>query len=269
LRSGLTVLEFVGCVIAVLGGAWIGALFLGINVQHVAHTALHQAQLLEKVPPQWRPEGPQQNAVTREQLVTTLRKELGTLRSEIQALRGQNPGDVASAAETAPDATAGALNSTRAYWARLNEIALGEDDLQRDAGTAVDDANAAKVFAIKSRVSRFAAKGVEALPSEGVDAAVVKFGRQLALWYGKADELYERAVRIWETSGSPEARLHLTDEWKRDEFQHRQEARLIRERAGILRASLSRQFGEEFPEFATPAVAAEASPPAENGVTAD
>jgi hypothetical protein len=253
-------MEFAGCVTAVLGGAWIGAMYLGVNVEHLAHSALDEARLLEKVPPDWRPQGPKQNVVTREQLVTMLRKELGSLRSEIVALR--KGADGSGPAEPQTDTTSAAKNATRSYWTRLNEIALGEDDLQRDAETAIDDTNVAKVFAIKARVSRFAAKGVEAVPSEGVDDAVVKFGRQLALWYGRGDELYERAVQIWESPSGAKSRIHLTEAWKRDELQHRQEARLIRERAAVLRAAISRQFGEEFPEFAKTAAAPAGSAPA-------
>jgi hypothetical protein len=263
-RRGLTTLEFCGCVTAVLGGAWIGALYLGVNVQHLAHSALDQAELLEKVPPEWRPEGPKQDVVTRAQLVCTLRKELGSLRSEILALRGVG---AANGSQPASDVAAATRNNTRAYWLRLNEIALGEDDLQRDAATAIDDSNAAKVFAIKGRVSRFAAKGVEAVPSENVDENVVKFGRQLQLWYDRGGELYERAVRIWETPTGQQARAQLTEEWKRAELQHRQEARLIRDRAAALRASVSRQFGEEFPEFAKPLAAAAPEVPAPSAET--
>ena len=126
-----------------MGGAWIGALYLGVNVEHLAHSALSQAQLLEKVPAEWRPKGP--NVVTREQLVSTLRKELGSLRSEILALRSGT--DSADGSEPASDAAAAARENTRAYWLRLNEIALGEDDLQRDAETTLNETNAAKVFA--------------------------------------------------------------------------------------------------------------------------
>ena len=69
-RAGLTVLEFVGCLIAVIGGAWLGALYLGVDVNNVAYTALAQSDLLDKVPAEWRPEGPADKAMTREQLVT-------------------------------------------------------------------------------------------------------------------------------------------------------------------------------------------------------
>jgi len=263
-RSGLTTLEFAGCFTAVLGGAWIGALYLGINVQHLAHSALQQAHLLERVPVEWRPEGP--NVVTREQLVATLRTELGSLRTEIEALRNKDKS--AGGAEPTSDAAAEGRDKTRAYWRRLNEIALGEDDLQQDAETAIDNSNAPKVFAIKARVSRFAAKGVEAVPSEGVDESVVKFGRQLAVWYSRGDELYERAVQVWETPSGSQNRAQLTDEWKRAELQHRHEARLLRERAAVLRASISRQLGEEFPDFAKPTAPVAPVPPVETNAKA-
>jgi hypothetical protein len=265
-QSGLTTLEFAGCVTAVLGGMWIGALYLGVNVEHLAHGALTEAQLLDRVPAEWRPEGPTQNVVTREQLVATLRKELGSLRSEIYTLHhGTDP----HRSDPQSDPLATARATTLAYWNRLNEIALGEDALQRDAETAIDDSNAAKVFAIKSRVSRFAAKGVEAVPSEDVDEAVVKFGRQLALWYDRAGHLYDRAVAIWETPGSQSSHSQLVEEWKVAERQHRHEARLLRERAAKLRASISRQFGDEFPEFAKQAASAGPNAPAQRGPAAD
>jgi hypothetical protein len=268
-RRGISLLEFAGCIVAVLGGVWLGAMYLGVNVEHAAHSALEQTQLLDKVPSSIRPEGPQQNAITQEQLVTTLRKELGTLRKDIKALRHETESQGRATIDTTATADAGHAN-TRAYWLRLSEIARGEDELQRDAETAIDDVNAANVFAIKARVSRFAAKGIEAVPSEDVDDAVVKFGRQLALWYKHGDELYERAVQIWETPGGQQARAKLTEDWKRDELQHRQEAQLLRERAAVLRAAISRQFGEEFPEFAQPVASLPtAEPQLGNGANAD
>jgi hypothetical protein len=253
-RRGVTVLEFLACITAVLGGMWLGALYLGVNVEHLAHTALEQAQLLDKMPAQLRPEGPKQNVVTREQLLATLRKEIGSLRSEILSLHASEHTHTPTQMS---EAVALAKNNTRSYWLRLNEIALSEEELQRDAATAIDDANVANVFAIKGRVSRFAAKSVQAVPEEGVDEAVLRFGRQLTLWYEKGGELYEQAVRIWETPAGQQAREQVTTEWKRAEKQHKHEARLLRERAAALRGSISRQFAEEFPEFATPPAAAE------------
>jgi hypothetical protein len=255
-RAGLTVLEFVGCLIAVIGGAWLGALYLGVDVNQVAYTALAQSDLLDKVPAKWRPEGPADKAMTREQLVTTLREELGSLRTEITALRTGQGREETSDPE-APATNAAAPTPTKektiAYWTRLNEIALGEADLQEEAEAAVNTENAAKVFAIKGRINRFAAKTVEAVPTTGVDQTAVRFGRQLTLWYDHGGELYEKAVRIWESPIGAQARSELNDEWKQSDRHHRNEARLLKDKAAAARGTLSRIYGEELPEFANPA----------------
>jgi hypothetical protein len=261
-RAGLTTLEFAGCVVAVVGGMWLGAIYLGVDVRHLTYRVLDEAELLEKVPPEWRPTGPNENTMTREQVVAMLRKELGSLRSEIVALR------TAAAAVGDPnllsEAEALAKKKTATYWRRLSEIALNEAALQRDAETAVDESNAAKVFAIKGRISRFAAKTVEALPTEGAHPTVVQFGQQLGQWYESTAELYERAVQIWESPATNQARNQLNRDWRAAELHHRHEARLLHERAAAVRGSLSRQFGEEYPEFAAPAASAAPAPPEEN-----
>ena len=250
-RRGLTTLEFVACVIAVVGGMWLGAIYLGVDVRHLAHRVLDEAQLLDKVPPEWQPPAPKEKSMTREQVMVMLRKELGALRSEIVALR------TAAAAVGDPkllsEAEALAKEKTRTYWQRLSDIALNEAALQRDAETAIDEASAAKVFAIKGRICRFAADSVEALPTAGAHPTVVQFGEQLGAWYESTAELYERAVHIWESPATNQARSQLNRDWRAAELQHRHEARLLYERAAAVRTSLSRQFGEEYPEFATPA----------------
>jgi hypothetical protein len=260
-RAGLTVLEFVGCVMAVVGGAWLGALYLGVDVRNLAYTALVEAELLESVPQKLRPAAPADNAMTREQLVATLREELGTLRSELTALRSGETTQLPVFAAAAPQgntseptgAPKASKEKTLAHWTRISEIALSEAALQKDAESASNSANASRVFAIKGRISRFAAKSVEAVPCDGVDDSVVRFGRQLALWYDHGGELYERAVRIWETPTISENREQLNEDWRRAESHHNNEARLVNEKAEAVRSTVSRNFGEEFPSFAAPA----------------
>jgi hypothetical protein len=263
-RAGLTTLEFVGCLIAVVGGAWLGALYLGVNVKHVAYSALNDSHILEKMPKDWRPAADDGQVVTREELATALHEELGTLRNQICALRTGKSDGAAKTPAGVPisgDAPLPTKERTLAYWTRLNEIALGETDLQRDAESAFSAANAAKVFAIKGRVSRFAGKAVAAVPIDGVDEDAVKFGRRLQLWYDKGGDIYEQAVRIWETPMGGQARTQLNDEWKQTDKQHRDEAELIAQKAAAVRGSVSRIYGVEFPEFAKPA---QATPGKEN-----
>ena len=255
-RAGLSALEFIGCTIAVVGGAWLGALYLGVDVRHLAHTALVEAQLIDKVPEKLRPVGKVEKAMTREQLVATLREELGSLRAELASLRSGSdpaadssgqPRGVAASEPTTPHTT---KEKTLAYWNRISEIALSEAALQRDAESASSDTNASRVFAIKGRISRFAARSVEAIPTDGVEGSLIRFGRQLGLWYDRGGELYERAVRIWETPTIGQNRQQLNQEWRRAESHHNNEAKLVNEKATAVRDAVSNHFGEEFPPFA-------------------
>lgn len=254
-RSGLTILEFAACMFAVVGGAWLGALYLGVDVRHLAYSALSQAKLLDKMPAEFRPVDPSEKVMTREQLLTTLHEELGSLRNQITTLRGGSASQTTDSTGGAePNATAllPTKAKTLAYWQRLNEIAAGEVQLQHDAESAFNADNAAKVFAIKGRISRFSAKAVEAVPIQEVDESVVRFGRQLRLWYDRGGELYEKAVRIWETPIGQQARTQLNDEWKRADEQHRSEGQLISDKATAVRGSMSRIYGTDFPVFDKP-----------------
>jgi hypothetical protein len=270
-RNGLTILEFLACAIAVIGGVWLGALYFGVDVRRLAFTALSEAKLLDKMPAELRPADPNEKVMTREQLLTTLHEELGSLRNQITVLRSGGALGTGSDASGRTEQNAAfelppTKEKTLAYWTRLNEIAISETALQRDAEQAFNANNAAKVFAIKGRISRFSAKAVEAVPTQEVDESVLRFGRQLRLWYDRAGELYEKAVRIWETPIGQQARTQLNEEWKRADEQHRNEDHLLSEKAAAVRRSMSRIYGGEFPEFAKSAQpAAGSDPKAKNG----
>jgi hypothetical protein len=253
-RSGRSLLELTGCLIAIVGGAWLGAIYLGIDVRRAVHTAMEQSDVLDKVPPGWRPANPD-NGFTREQMVAALREELGTLRQDIAELRegGKPPAvrepDARPSGSPTPQVSP---SKTLAYWARINEIVAGQAGLQQDADSAFSTAGAAHVFTLKERVSRFAAKAVEAIPTDEVDPVVLQFGGQLQRWYEQGGTLYERAAGIWQ---SPVAggRTQLNERWNRAELHHRNEAKLLGDKAAALRGILTERFGVEFPPFSAPA----------------
>lgn len=264
-RSGLSLLEFIGCMIALVGGAWLGAIYLGINVHHIAYSALEEADLLETIPEKWRPDAPAGHdkfrGMNREELVASLRKEMVALRDELATLRaadlpasGQEPGTATKVGKSADaaNATGPSLEKTLAYWNRLSEIALGEAALQRDADLALTDENAAKVLVVKGRISLFAAKAVEVIPREQVDPAVVQLGKQLGEWYGRGDDLYEQAVRIQSFPADNSNRDRLTQQWRREDAQHRNEAQLLSNRAIAVRDEMRRRFETDFPAFGQP-----------------
>ena len=49
-RAGLSALEFVGCLMALVGGVWLGALYLGVDVRHVVFGTLAKSKVMDQVP---------------------------------------------------------------------------------------------------------------------------------------------------------------------------------------------------------------------------
>ena len=127
----MSILEFVGCSLALVGGLWLGAIYLGIDVRHATYDALSESKLMEKVPEDWRPEGmAPEEAPTSAELAASVQNELVSLRQEITTLRDTHKcagGRAAAADENTVDSTADADELARAGDARL----LDEDQRRR------------------------------------------------------------------------------------------------------------------------------------------
>jgi hypothetical protein len=177
------------------------------------------------------------------------------LRHEITALRTERTGlqNSANATESAGDGTAASPGSrpsvkelSLAYWTRLNDIVRDELALQEDSESAATQSNATQVAALKSRVCRFAASAIQAIPTEGVDPSAVEYGQQLAHWYDRGGNLFDEAVRIWESPARGQTEQPMSQDWEQSKAQHHNEGRLLRERGAAVRDSLTRRFGDEF-----------------------
>jgi hypothetical protein len=259
-RAGISLLEFIGCLFALVGGAWIGALYLGVDVRHVAYVALKDSQLLDRVPQKWRPAPPDAKqgveAPTPEQLAQHVEQELVALRQEIAALRTSRNAspDAANTGELAGGGAASQVHGqsidkerSLAYWKRLNDIVQDESALQGDSESAATQNNATQVAALKSRVCRFASSAIHAIPTDGVDSTAIEFGKQLAGWYDHGAELYDQAVRIWKSPAPGQDGQPLDETWNASKAQHLNEQRLLNDRGIAVRDSLVRRFGDDFP----------------------
>lgn len=263
-RAGLTILEFIGCLCALVGGAWLGALYLGVDVRHLAYVTLKESQLLDRMPEKWRPASPDAKqgaeAPTPEQLARQTQQELVALRKEINALRTERTGSPAAAnatestgdATTASESRPAAKELSLAYWNRLNDIVRDETALQNDSESAATQSNATQVAALKSRIFKFAASAIQTIPTDGVDPSEVEFGNQLAQWYDRGGDLYGEAVKIWESPARGQAGQPMTQDWEQSQAQHRNEGRLMAERGAAVRDSLVRRFGDSFQALPKP-----------------
>ena len=244
---------------ALLGGIWLGAIYLGVDIRHVLYGALSESQLMDKVPEQWRPVEPAaKNAPTAQELAESVHNELVALRQEITALRTSRqhePGTANPAQETSTkdrpsvDAKQLTKQATLEYWVRLHEVVQNEIALQRDAELAATEGNATKVAALKGRISRLTASAIRALPIASVDPAAVTLAKDLANWYERGARLYDQAVQIWESSARVSNGSQVSKDWERAQIQHRNEGRLLGDQVTAVRDSLKRRFGEGFAEF--------------------
>lgn len=254
-RLGISAVELIGCLFAVVGGIYIGAVYTGVNLEHAAHDALVRSELLESVPERWRPRSGEPTKAEQAMAESALRDELAALRKDIEALDVDNAQSKSTASVVVIDDDC----PTCKCWSRLSEIAFRDEQLQRDCDSRMNDANAVEVFKIKARISRISATQARTMPYDGVDERVKTFARQLSDWYDRKSVLYDKAVEAWESSTKPQVRAMRLSEWKRDELQHRYEASLIQEKANGLRAALVEKYGQQFPPFGSPATGADAN----------
>jgi hypothetical protein len=258
-RAGISILEAVSCLFALVGGAYLGALYLGVDVRHVAYTALKDSQLLDRVPEKWRPASPDAKPgaepLTPEQLAQHVEHELVALRQEVSGLRTSRENAPSSSgtgesATTTSDSRPTVKDASVAYWKRLNDIVRDQSALQRDSESAATEGNASQVAALKSRVCRFASSAIQAIPTDGVDPTATEFGKQLASWYDHGGELYDSAVRIWESPARSQNGSPISENWDQTKEHHHNEGRLLSERSAVVRDSLVRRFGNEFAALA-------------------
>jgi hypothetical protein len=256
-RAGLSALEFVGCLMALVGGVWLGAIYLGVDVRHVVFGALAESDLMDKVPENWRPADPKEaNAPTPQELAESVQKELIALRQEIAALRTSQYDGLAAASQEGGGQNAPTVDTqqltklaTLEYWSRLQIVVQNEIALQRDAESAATDGNATKVAALKGRISRLTASAIRALPIVHVDPVAVTLAKDIANWYEQGATLYDQAVAIWESSARSSGGGQLSKDWEQAQIQHRNEGRLLGDQVAAVRDSLTRRFGEGFAGF--------------------
>lgn len=247
-RCGMSILQFVSCLVALAGGVWLGATYVGLDLKKTAEQAITESEILDKVPEGWRPvQAVKEKLPTQEELAAQAQQELSSLQGEIAAL------EVGSETNTAPSAAsdADALDETKraatlAYWTQLQAVIGNQGGLQLDAEQAATDVSATKLAAIKARISRYAADAIRALPRKDVDESAVDVAKELANWYEQGANVLDQAVQVWESSTPGPNGSQLTKTWEQVQTQQVNEGRLLVSRLAAVRDSLTRRFGEGF-----------------------
>lgn len=247
-RRGMSILQFVSCLVALAGGVWLGATYVGLDLKKTAEQAITESEILDKVPEGWRPvQAVKEKLPTQEELAAQAQQELATLQGEIAAL------DVGAETNTTPSVASDsdALDeakraATLAYWSQLQAVVGKQGGLQLDAEQAATSVSATKLAAIKARIGRYAADAIRALPKKDVDESAVEVAKELANWYEQGAFVLDQAVEVWESSSPGPNGSQLTKTWEQAQTQQVNEGRLLASRLAAVRDSLTRRFGEGF-----------------------
>jgi hypothetical protein len=247
----MSVLEFVGCVFAVVGGIWLGAVWLGLTMKEVTYTAAHQTGVWGHLPDNWRASiDPASDLIppSPEFVANRLKEEYVAIGNEIDQLgfSGKLDNDQLRGKSGSRGATINASReATENYWNELSRIVYSEGRLQANAEAALAGSDSVRFYSIQARVNRYAADSVDALSQQEVDPRATLLGKQVAQWYRRAAELRTDAFETWAT-GDKSIRSPMEEARARTERQLQMETELLTAKAGAVREALSRQYGVEF-----------------------
>jgi hypothetical protein len=251
-RRGLSFVEFVGCLLAMVGGVLLGSLYLGIDMQTMAVGVLEQAQvvapgyfnqLVGKSASDSTATGKEQTSIT----TST------TTAAPPSAIESAAPADsvnrsIASAflGKSAPSAEE-RQQATRAYWDQLT--AIMQDEIR---GRLRGDNNPAQLefydyLSQRKRGHEEALAKLEQLDDVDVDGRLLSHGEQVRGWHKSGVKLFEHALSLM--SDGPGAKLTgpFAQSWQSAATQLRMEESLVVERHKAIANYLDREYTSSAP----------------------
>jgi hypothetical protein len=252
-RRGVSLLEVLGCILAVGLGLLLGARYFGINLHSVAYSTLNETEILEKIPNEWRPAPPEGEVLSPEEREQMLREELEALKGDVARLEQEADSLLPITSEDSAQASelAERRQKTLAFWSRLGEIRMEVERIQESAQQAASEKNVWKVLEIRRRAYLYGTKAIDAATVDVVDPQALQFAKQLSGWYKQGAELYGEAMKVWQ--GQELAREGLASDQLLDKArqQHDNEALLLFQKGGRLREVLIRRYQVPFPGLPT------------------
>ncbi|TWT48552.1 hypothetical protein [Botrimarina hoheduenensis] len=191
-RAGLGLLEIVGCLVAMAIGIWLGAQYLGVDLNGAAYKALDETELLTKLPEEWRPVNPEcpdgdcpDPQEVRLVEAAMLQQELDDLRFEVARLRAPHTGKQSTPAPSeallsAEEQRVRTLST--AYWQRLAEIVAELDHIEQHTQGLLGSDEHARVLAVRRRSYDYGARAIRHLDPAGVDERALEVGVRVSEW---------------------------------------------------------------------------------------
>lgn len=202
-NRGLGLLEIVGCLVAMAIGIWIGAQYLGVDLNGAAYQALDETELLTSLPEEWRPENPEcpdgdcaSADEKRSAAAAELSQERDRLRLEVARLRGDESGATASSEILLDEATQFTRAQTTAYWQQLHDVVVELEQIRSQTESLLGGEEHSRVLSVRRQAYDYSARAIENIAAEGVDEQAVEAAARVAEWCRKGAETFAAAAEL-------------------------------------------------------------------------
>jgi len=253
-RRAMSRIEFLGCLLAVAGGVWLGAWYWGINLEGAAFLALDETEMLEKVPEDWRPADPDcptgdcpspEQIRVEEQLV--LRSELEKIRFEAARLT--------SGIGVVDEVPAGALTDeeervrerTLAYWNSLAQIVFEVVVLQERVTPLAGTDYQARALSVRRRALEYGRDAVELLETDSVDREALSTGVRIAEWFDHGADMLKTALELRTRQPVGGRAMTAADVWTSTEAELAKRTDLVRRKSLETSGYLTSKYFVDFP----------------------
>lgn len=234
-RSGISVVEFVGCLAALGGGVVLGSLYLGVDVKAMAVDLLEKADI--DVPVTLASEDTESLAPESGGVDTTDADPNSTVENGAEPALSSNDGseaadDDAEASDTVVEAPQPLseeekLAATKLCWRSLSQ-AIRQEAANRTK--SITDASNWQLFDYLLHRKKGHAKAVEnleAIELRGVDQRLKAHVQQVLAWQRSGAELFERAAHLLTDAPAGKLSGPFAQSWQSASTQHRMEEKLL------------------------------------------
>jgi hypothetical protein len=229
-RRGLSFVEFVGFVFAITAGIAMGSMYLGVDVEEAAVSALQYVEIMPRPAEEGRP-GPK--AVSTSPSATGSKTTNELPPSAPAAEPPASPGADAEAVALTPDLR---HELTTTYWEALNACMRTEVQhraVQPEGGLLLHD-----YLAQRHEGHEHAAEAIRKLKLWGVDGHVAAYAKRVRDWHETGAEMFRHARDL--VTDAPTAQLSgpFAQDWHSANTQHQMEERLLAEKHAAVQSYL-------------------------------
>jgi len=240
-RQGLSIVEFVGCLVALCGGVTMGSMYLGIDLQGAAVDALQSSQMIDFEDSTVSDTSEDQSTGDTE--ASSHAPEPASTESNKDAVSSRESTEANAEATTEPTAPTVSASeplqeltesdrekATLTYWKALTAC-LQEEAIGRQSGVKnIDNWQLLDHLTYRLEEHQSVVDKIEQLDEYGVDQKVTFYAKQVLVWHLAGVKLNQRALDL--ITNGPQASLSgpVAQSWQSAATQHRMEEKLVQEK---------------------------------------